>query len=76
VIRHADGTETELRSPKVAIACTGFTSYLLGSDAVLGHEEVADHLAFLSTGTRGFILAVDHLDRPVEIQVGDEVFIR
>jgi len=76
VIRHADGTETELRSPKAAIACTGFTSYLLGSDEVLSHEEVADHLAFLSTGTRGFILAVDHLDRPVEIQVGDEVFRR
>ena len=76
VIRHADGTETELRSPKAAIACTGFTSYLLGSDEVLGHEEVADHLAFLSTGTRGFILAVDHLDQPVEIQVGDEVLTR
>ena len=76
VIRHTDGTETELRSPKAAVACTGFTSYLLGSDEVLGHEQVADHLEFLSTGTRGFILAVDHLDRPVEIQLGDEGFTR
>jgi hypothetical protein len=76
VIRHSDGAETELRSPKAAVACTGFTSYLLGSDEALGHEEVADHLAFCSTGTRGFILAVDHLDWPVEIQVGDEVLIR
>ena len=76
VIRHADGSETELRSPKAAVACTGFTSYLLGSNEVLGHDEVADHLSFLSTGTRGFILAVDHIDRPVEIHVGDEILTR
>ena len=72
----ADGAEVELRSPKAAVACTGFTSYLLGSDEVLGHEEVKDELAFLSSGTRGFILSLEHIERPVEIHVGDEVFIR
>ena len=76
VIRTPDGAEVELRSPKAAVACTGFTSYLLGSDEVLGHEDVNDELAFLSSGTRGFILSLDHVERPVEIHVGDEVFIR
>jgi hypothetical protein len=76
VIRGPDGTEVELRSPKAAVACTGFTSYLLGSDDVLGHEEVNDELAFLSSGTRGFILSLDHIERPVEVHVGDEVLIR
>jgi len=73
LIRHTDGTETLLRRPQPAVACVGFTSFLLGSDEVLERRMVADHLSFLSTGTRGFILAVDHLDRPVEINVGDEV---
>jgi hypothetical protein len=73
LIRHGDGTETLLRSPQPAIACVGFTSFLLGSDELIGREEIADHLSFLSTGTRGFILSVEHLDRPVEISVGDEV---
>ena len=76
VIRNPDGAEVELLSPKAAVACTGFTSYLLGSDEVLGHEEVKDELAFLSSGTRGFILSLEHIERPVEIHVGDEVFIR
>ena len=76
LIRHGDGRETLLRSPQPAVACVGFSSFLLGSDTVLEREQVADHLSFLSTGTRGFILAVDHLDRPVEIGVGDEVFRR
>lgn len=74
VVRHADGAEIELRSPEPATACTGFTSYLLGSEEVLEREEIAEEIAFLSIGTRGFILSVDHLDRPLELAVGDEVF--
>lgn len=76
VVRCGDGTEVELRAPQPAVACTGFTSYLLNADEVLGHDVVADDLAFLSAGTRGFILDVTHLDRPVEIAVGDPVFRR
>lgn len=76
VVRCADGTDVELRAPKPAVACTGFASYLLDSDEVLGHEAVVDDLAFLSKGTRGFILDVEHLDHPVEIAVGDEVLKR
>jgi hypothetical protein len=76
VIRTGDGTTVELRSPAPAVACTGFTSYLLGSPTVLDRGEIEDDLAFLSTGTRGFIVSVDHIDRPIELSIGDEVFTR
>jgi len=76
LIRKGDGTVIELRSPEPAVACTGFTSYLLGSPTVLGSEEIEDDLAFLSTGTRGFIVAVDHLDGPVEVEIGDGTKVR
>ncbi|MEN8115035.1 MAG: hypothetical protein ABFS21_11685 [Actinomycetota bacterium] len=76
LIRTGDGAVLELRSPQAAVACTGFTSFLLGSPVVLPREEITEHLAFLSTGTRGFIVSVDHVDRPVEIAVGDEIFTR
>jgi len=76
VIRTQDGTVMELRSPVPAVACPGFTSHLLRSPVVLPRDEIAEHLAFLSTGTRGFILSVDHVDRGVEISIGDEVFTR
>ncbi len=76
VVRTQDGAVVELRSPSPALACPGFTSHLLKSATVLPRGEIAEHLAFLSTGTRGFILSVDHVDRPVEISVGDEVFTR
>jgi len=76
VVRTQDGAVVELRSPTPAVACPGFTSHLLGSPVVLPRDEISEHLAFLSTGTRGFILSVDHIDRAVEISIGDEVFTR
>lgn len=76
VVRTHSGAVMELLSPVPAVACPGFTSRLLKSSTVLERDEIAEHLAFLSTGTRGFILAVDHIDRGVEISVGDEVFTR
>lgn len=76
VVRTQDGAVLELRSPVPAVACTGFTSYLLRSSVVFPRDEIAEHLAFLSTGTRGFILSVDHVDRGVEISIGDEVVTR
>lgn len=76
IVRTADGAILELRSPEAAVACAGFTSFLLRSPDVLPREEIADDLAFLSTGTRGFIVSVDHVHRPVELSVGDEVFTR
>jgi len=76
VVRTHDGHEVELLAPKPAIACHGFTSHLLRSPTVLPREEIGDELAFLSTGTRGYIVSVDHLDRPIELSIGDEVFTR
>lgn len=76
VIRTQDGAVLELRSPAPAVACPGFTSHLLRSPVVLPRDEIAEHLAFLSTGTRGFIVSVEHVDRGVEISVGDEVSTR
>lgn len=76
VIRTQDGAVFELRSPTPAVACPGFTSYLLKNRRVLPRDEIAEHLAFLSTGSRGFILSVNHIDRPVQISIGDEVFTR
>ncbi len=76
VIHTQDGAVFELRAPTPALACPGFTSYLLKSSTVRSRDELAEHLAFLSTGTRGFILSVDHIDRPVEVSIGDEVFTR
>ncbi|MEA2022962.1 MAG: hypothetical protein U9N79_01585 [Actinomycetota bacterium] len=76
VVRTQDGAVFEFRSPMPALACPGFTSHLLRSATVLPRDEITEHLAFLSTGTRGFILSVDHIDRPVEVSVGDEVFTR
>jgi hypothetical protein len=76
VVRTQDGAVVELRSPTPALACPGFTSHLLESPIVLPRDGITDHLAFLSTGTRGFILSVDHIDRSVEMSVGDEVFTR
>jgi hypothetical protein len=76
VVRTAGGDVLELRAPEPAVACAGFTSFLLGSPVVLEREAIADHLAWLSAGTRGFIVTVDHLDGPIEISVGDRVFTR
>jgi len=76
VVRTRGGATVELRSPLPAVACTGFTSYLLGSATVLDRDRIEAELAFLSTGTRGFIVAVDHLDETIEISIGDEVFTR
>lgn len=75
-IRTHDGAVMELRSPVPAVACPGFTSRLLKSPIVYPRDEIAEHLAFLSTGTRGFIVSVDHIDRGIEISVGDDVFTR
>jgi len=76
VVRRPDGTEIELLDPRVAAPCVEFTSYLLGFDTPLPRAEIEEELAFLDGGTRGHIVAVDHLAGPVTLQTGDEVFLR
>lgn len=73
-IRTASGS-IELRTPRVARPCVQFTSYLQGRPDVGTAEEVAADRAFLQDGMRGFIVDVDHLTRPQQITVGDEVWL-
>ena len=64
--------EVRLRGLEVAEPCIPFTRFLSGrpgADAV----DLKDDLAFLQHGTRGFVTAMDDLESPVEIKVGDEV---
>ncbi len=75
-IRRSDGAEIELMGPRPAAPCRPFTSFLLGSDDVLERETIQSELAFLSEGTRGFLVSVDTGDAYEEIAVGDEVFVR
>jgi MOSC domain-containing protein YiiM len=76
LIRRPDGQEIELLAPRVASPCLEFTSFLLGSEALLARAEVKDELAFLDGGTRGHIVDVGHLIKPVPVEIGDEVFLR
>ncbi len=76
LIRRSDGVEIDLDGPRPAAPCRPFTSFLLGSDDVLRRETIQSELAFLSDGTRGFLISVGNTDRCEEIAVGDEVFAR
>jgi MOSC domain-containing protein YiiM len=76
VIRRRYGAEVELLAPRPAAPCIEFTSFLLRSERVLPRGEIEDDLAFLSDGTRGYIVAVDHLTTPVVVEPGDEVWLR
>lgn len=73
-IRGSDGREALLTGPIVARPCRQFTSFLLELPYKAEAEEIADELAFLDGGTRGFIFQVDHLTEPVMIRPGDEVY--
>lgn len=75
-IRRSDGVEISLDGPRPAAPCRPFTSFLLGSDDVLQRDAIQSELAFLSDGTRGFLVSCGYPDRHVEIHVGDDVFIR
>ncbi len=74
VIRRPDGTELTLGAPRPAAPCLPFTSFLTGSDTVLEREALTEELAFLSAGTRGFLVAVDPTARHTTIGIGDEVY--
>jgi len=76
VVRRSNGMEVPLDAPRPAAPCLPFTSFLLGSDVVLPRERLTDELAFLSDGTRGFLVEMDPTLGHVEIEVGDEVGFR
>jgi hypothetical protein len=75
VVTTAD-SEVVLTGARVATPCLEFTSYLLGLPEVARREDIAHDVSFLDDGTRGYILAVAHLERSVVIRVGDVVSVR
>ena len=75
LLRRTDGTEIELRGPRVASPCAEFTSFLMGFDGPRPRDEIAAELSFLDAGTRGYIVDVGHLEGVEEIRVGDEILL-
>jgi hypothetical protein len=76
VVIVSDGGEVSLTGARVATPCLEFTSFLLGRSEVAPRVEIADDVAFLDGGTRGYILDVAHLERPMRVRVGDQVMVR
>jgi hypothetical protein len=76
VVILTDEGEVPLTGARVATPCVEFTSFLLGRDGVAPRAEVADDLAFLDGGTRGYILDVGHLTHPMVVRLGDMVEVR
>ena len=76
VVVTANGTELLLERPRVAAPCLEFTSFMLDLDHVAPLNEIEAPLNDLHDGRRGFIVAADHARAPVEIAVGDKVFLR
>jgi hypothetical protein len=70
----ATGGDIRLVGFGIAEPCIPFTRFLSGrpdADAV----DLQDDLAFLHYGIRGFVAAMEYLNSPVEVRVGDEVRI-
>jgi hypothetical protein len=76
VVVLAEAGEVPLTGARVATPCVEFTSFLLGRDDVAPRSEVADELAFLGGGTRGYILEVKHLTHSMVVRPGDMVEVR
>jgi hypothetical protein len=49
---------------------------LRGASEVLDRAVLAEDLEFLDGGTRGFILDVSGLPRPMRVRAGDRVVVR
>jgi len=76
VVVHTPEGDVVLRSARVAAPCAEFTSWIKGLDAVVPKLDQPDDVAFLDAGTRGFILDVSLLDRPLVVRVGDRVTVQ
>lgn len=74
VVKGAGGA-FELRKARVAAPCAEFTSWIKRLDVVVPKQDQADDVAFLDDGMRGYILDVSHLERPMPVRVGDEVWV-
>jgi len=74
VVETEDG-DLLLERPRVAAPCAEFTSFMLGLDGVAPMADVAESLADLHDGRRGFIVAADHQSIPIDVRIGDKVFL-
>jgi len=74
VVQTSDG-ELLLERPRVAAPCAEFTSFMLGLDEVAPIADIEDAMADLHDGRRGFIVAADHTSTPLEVTVGNKVFL-
>jgi MOSC domain len=75
VVTTRSGEDVILERPRVAAPCVEFTSFMLHLDHVAPLDEIRGPLAELDDGRRGFIVAADRTPHPIEIAVGDEVFL-
>ena len=75
VVIGSDGTELLLERPRIAAPCLEFTSFMLGLDRVAPREEIEEPLTDLHDGRRGFIVSADSTSTPVEIAVGNQVYL-
>lgn len=64
-----------LERPRVAAPCAEFASFMLGLEEVASISDIEDALADLHDGRRGFIVAADHQRNPIEVHLGDKVFL-
>jgi len=74
VVESTEGPDVMLVRPRVAAPCVEFTSFMLGLDHVAPRDEIQEPMADLHDGRRGFIVAADHANAPVELRCGDKVF--
>lgn len=74
VVETSEG-ELLLERPRVAAPCAEFTSFMLGLDEVAPSADIQDELADLHDGRRGFIVTADEDSYPVELSLGDKVYV-
>lgn len=65
----------ELKGAAVAEPCVPFTRFRL-RDPSRSLEEVKPHRKFLRGGMRGYVMGAADLDETVQIELGDEVYLR
>lgn len=74
-IRSSSGAVLALREPLVAAPCREFASCLLGLPERGTREELADDLAFLDDGMRGYVFGTTTVTQPIRIMAGDPVYL-
>jgi len=74
-VRTPGGATLPLMGPQVAAPCREFTSYLLELPQRGTREDLAEDLAFLGEGMRGFVVGTATMKAPVVVTTGDPVYL-